>query len=179
MDLTYFCISPVSKYMNIISIYKAECNVGNILLVLFMLVPKIMFVPLIYFSPKVFMLVSQISCQQLVSQFSCQSPSFHVSPNDSSCSHKFKQVPQFQVSPTDFKLVPKIQVCQLLSSQSNSFMLVPQLSCQSHCFHVSPMVYMLDTPFSCQSHRPCSSSISTRMILRVSANEILVRKNSV
>ena len=50
--------------------YKAECNDRN-MLVLFMLVPNIIFVPLIYVSPTDFILVVSITVFILVPQFSC------------------------------------------------------------------------------------------------------------
>ena len=72
-------------------------------------------------SPKVFMLVSQLSCQ---------SHNYHV------VSHRFN------VSPTVFMLVPQF------SCQSNSFyvssrvlLLVPQFPCYSFIFHKSPTVF--------------------------------------
>ena len=54
----------------IIYLYKAECNDRN-MLVLFMLVPNIIFVPLIYVSPTDFILVVSPTVFMLVPQFSC------------------------------------------------------------------------------------------------------------
>ena len=54
----------------IIYLYKAECNDRN-MLVLFMLVPNIIFVPLIHVSPTDLIIVVSTKVFILVPQFSC------------------------------------------------------------------------------------------------------------
>ena len=105
----------------------------------------------------------------LVPQFQCYSQVLMLVP-------QFTFIPEFKCQSNSFDSPKFSQQSQIINVHINPmvFMLVPQFSSKSQGFHDSPMVFMLDTRFSCQYHRPCSTCIFTRMILRVSANEILV-----
>ena len=99
-------------------------------------------------SPKVFMLVSQLSCQ---------SHNYHV------VSHRFN------VSPTVFMLVPQF------SCQSNSFyvssrvlLLVPQFPCYSFIFHKSPTVFLVPSQVSWQSDGSYQNHIQVRTTIFMS-----------
>ena len=120
------------------------------MLVLLMLVPKIMFVPLIYVSPTDFMLVVSTTVFMLV-------PLIQVGLTNSGKFHSFKLVPQISSQFQSFKFVNQFQVSPVVFMlvSTRVFMLFPQFqfqfSCQSDSFHVSPKVFMLVPKFSCQS----------------------------